>query len=103
MSNLSNSLFLCRFNLTIVEENVKKTNVKYGGFNPAITNAYFTHGELDPWHEMGILEDLNKMSPAVIIPRSSHVPDHRSITFNDSVEMRQSKERIRELIGEWLQ
>ena len=75
----------------------------YGGFNPAITNAYFTHGELDPWQQMGILEDLNKMSPAFVIPRSSHVPDHRSISNNDSMEMIQSKEKIRELIREWLQ
>lgn len=95
--------FLCRFNHSIVEENIRRTNVIYGGYNIAITNAYFSHGELDPWHPMGILEDLNKLSPAFIIPRSAHVPDHRSISINDSIEMRESKERIRELIRGWLQ
>lgn len=40
----------------------------YGGFDPAVTNVYFTHGALDPWHRMGILKDLNKHSPSTVIP-----------------------------------
>lgn len=40
----------------------------YGGFNPAVSNVYFTHGSLDPWHRMGVLSDLNKHSPATVIP-----------------------------------
>lgn len=40
----------------------------YGGFDPAVTNVYFTHGSLDPWHRMGVLKDLNKHSPSTVIP-----------------------------------
>lgn len=40
----------------------------YGGFNPAVSNVYFTHGSLDPWHPMGVLKDLNKHSPSAVIP-----------------------------------
>lgn len=40
----------------------------YGGFNPAVTHVYFTHGSLDPWHRMGVLSDLNEHSQSTIIP-----------------------------------
>lgn len=40
----------------------------YGGFDPSVTNVYFTHGSLDPWHRMGILDDLNAHSPSAVIP-----------------------------------
>lgn len=48
-------------------KNTQHTNVKYGGFNPAVTRVYFTQGSLDPWHSMGVLEDLNEHSPAAVI------------------------------------
>lgn len=61
-------LFDLRFkNATVLESNVQHTNVMYGGFKSAVTNVYFTHGSLDPWHPMGILEDLNVHSPATVI------------------------------------
>lgn len=49
------------------EENMHHINVIYGGFKPGVTNVYFTHGSLDPWHPMGVLSDLNKHSPATVI------------------------------------
>lgn len=63
---------------------------------------YFTHGDLDPWHQAGILEDLNESTPVTILPLSAHVSDMGRITNNDSDEMRASKERIRGLVHQWL-
>lgn len=57
-------------NATVLENNIQHTNVFYGGFKPAVTNVYFTHGSLDPWHPMGVLKDLNRHSPATVIPGS---------------------------------
>lgn len=51
-----------------MNDNVHRTNVIYGGMNPAVTNVFFTQGQLDPWRPMGIQEDLNPSSPAVVIP-----------------------------------
>lgn len=49
------------------EDNMSHINVIYGGFNPAVTNVYSTHGALDPWHPMGVLTDVNEHSPAVVL------------------------------------
>lgn len=63
---------------------------------------YFTHGDLDPWHPSGILEDLNESTPVTILPLNAHVSDLGRITSSDSDEMRASKERVRELVHQWL-
>lgn len=74
----------------------------YGGFNLSLTNVYFTHGDLDPWHPMGILEDLNESTPVTILPLSAHVSDLGQIANSDSPEMKASKEKVRELVRQWL-
>lgn len=37
----------------LIAETVRKNTV-YGGYNPAATNVYYTHGKIDPWRTMGI-------------------------------------------------
>ncbi|XP_052868408.1 putative serine protease K12H4.7 [Anopheles cruzii] len=90
------------FDETRMEANVQRTNVIYGGWNPEVTNVFFTQGQLDPWRAMGIQEDLNEHSPAVVIPGASHCADLSSISERDSTEMRAAKERIFELVQVWL-
>jgi len=85
-----------------VERNVLRSNVRFGGFNPQVTNVYFTHGQLDPWHPMGVLEDVNDSSPVTMLPLAAHVSDLGAISTNDSPEMRLSKEQVRLLIHQWL-
>lgn len=57
-----------RFNNSTYQNSLDHTNDLYGGFSPAVTNVYFTHGSLDPWHRMGIVSDLNEHSPSSVIP-----------------------------------
>ncbi|XP_058458574.1 thymus-specific serine protease-like [Malaya genurostris] len=90
------------FTRTLLESNVARTNVIYGHMAPAVTNVFFTHGQLDPWRPMGLQEDLNEHSPAVVIPLASHCEDLSSISDADSPEMLAAKERIFELIQLWL-
>lgn len=54
-----------------IEKNVKRTNLKYGGLKPNVTNVYFTHGSMDPWQLVGISSDLNEHSPAALINGTS--------------------------------
>ena len=56
------------FDKTRMMNNADRTNVIYGGWNPEVTNVFFTQGQLDPWRAMGIQQDLNDQSPAVVIP-----------------------------------
>lgn len=113
-----------RFKNASFESNINHTNDMYGGFNPDVTNVYFTHGSLDPWHRMGVLSDLNKHSPSTVIPGKfecsfgilklsllnesyfagiSHCRDLGAINYkSDSKELINSKVTIMNLVKKWL-
>lgn len=38
-----------------------------GGLRPDLTKVIFTNGDIDPWHAISVLEDLNTLSPAILI------------------------------------
>lgn len=67
-----------------------------------MTNIYFTHGDLDPWHVNGIIESLNEDAPVTVIPMSAHVSDLGSIADYDSLHMKASKKKLIALVGKWL-
>lgn len=91
-----------KFPESLLHVNVARTNTVYGHMKPEVTNVFFTQGQLDPWRPMGLQQDLNEHSPAVVIPLASHVADLHSISVIDSTEMRAAKERISELVRQWL-
>jgi hypothetical protein len=81
---------------------VKRTNIRYGGFYPELTNVVFTNGDLDPWHGMSILQDVNESVPSILIPLSAHVSDLGAVNDNDSPEMTAAKRRVKELVRQWV-
>uniref|UniRef100_A0A1Q3FJA3 Putative thymus-specific serine protease n=1 Tax=Culex tarsalis TaxID=7177 RepID=A0A1Q3FJA3_CULTA len=85
-----------------MHDNVARTNTIYGHMSPGVSNVFFTHGQLDPWRPMGLQQDLNEHSPAVVIPLASHCADLHSISDADSTEMRAAKEQISTLVRKWL-
>lgn len=46
---ICNDLFDYSFNKNLIEYNVKRTNIRYAGFAPDLTQVIFTNGGLDPW------------------------------------------------------
>lgn len=88
--------------MNIVEENIKRTNIVYGGFNPSVTKVFFTNGLLDPWHVNGITKELNELTPVALLPRTAHVADFGQISDSDTPEMTASKKKVGELIRQWL-
>lgn len=90
------------FNNVTAHRSADRINVAHGGLNPAVTNVVFSHGELDPWRTIGILEDLNESSPAIIIENASQAADLRRYSPNDSQELLDARQRIRELIRYWI-
>ena len=52
------------FDKDILEEYMVASNAEYGGFTPDISNVVFVHGSVDPWHAMGVLEDLSESAQA---------------------------------------
>ena len=39
----------------------------YGGKLPDVKNVLFVNGNVDPWHVLSVLEDLNESSPSILI------------------------------------
>ncbi|XP_039947886.1 putative serine protease K12H4.7 [Bactrocera tryoni] len=81
-----------------INAKVAQTNVDFGGYAPDVTNIYQTHGELDPWSAVGHTAEYG----ATILPQASHCTDFSSISSADTAEMRASKEKLAELVGQWL-
>ena len=81
-----------------IYDNVEETNEFFGGLNHDTSNVYFTHGTLDPWSAMGVQEQ----GQATLLTDYAHCMDFGSISSSDSDEMKKSKEKIAELVREWL-
>lgn len=52
-----------------MNENVNRTNAVFGGVQPAITNAFFTNGGLDPHRLTNVQVDIGTTVEAQTIPR----------------------------------
>ncbi|XP_053690989.1 putative serine protease K12H4.7 [Sabethes cyaneus] len=87
----------------MIQTQITRTNVLYGGKRPKLTNVHYTHGTVDPQMAAGILEDVNNAAPASIVPDHFFAPDLRSIDAElDSPELLAVKERTRALIDIWI-
>ncbi|KAM8704255.1 hypothetical protein ACLKA7_008799 [Drosophila subpalustris] len=87
-----------QYSNSFIDSKVQETNQYFGGLTPNVENVYLTHGHLDPWRAMGIQNE----SEATIIPEYAHCKDFDSIKDSDTSEMRASKEKIAELVRQWL-
>ena len=85
-----------------LEEFMIATNAEYGGFTPDINNVVYVHGSVDPWHAMGVLEDLSESAPAIFIPGTSHCADMYDDTLDDPIELLAARQQIMELVAKWL-
>ncbi|XP_017103303.2 thymus-specific serine protease [Drosophila bipectinata] len=97
-TTLCGDVFHSRYGNEFISSNVAQTNVDFGGLEPGVENVYMTHGALDPWNPMG----HGVAEGATVIANASHCSDFGSIRSTDSAELRASKEKLAELVREWL-
>ncbi|XP_014469175.1 PREDICTED: putative serine protease K12H4.7 [Dinoponera quadriceps] len=90
------------YNGKLLDSRVRRTNIMYGGQRPDLTNVIFTNGDIDPWHALSVLEDLNAYSPAILINGSSHCRDLYSDTATDVEDLKKARAKVRGIIGKWL-
>jgi len=90
------------FTHQMMEMSVAATNVEYGAINPEVSNVVFVHGTIDPWHAMGVLEDLSEAAPAIVVTGTSHCADMYADDPADPEEMRAARQKIGELISQWI-
>lgn len=86
----------------ILDSRVERTNIMYGGELPDLRNVIFTNGDIDPWHALSILENLNAFSPSIFINGSSHCRDLYNNELKDTADLKKARVKVRGIISEWL-
>lgn len=70
------------FNQTVLDNGVKRINIVFGALDINVTKVISTHGTIDPWYRLGVLEDLNAESPTIVIT-GRYIRSHcTTILFN---------------------
>ncbi|XP_068085751.1 putative serine protease K12H4.7 [Anabrus simplex] len=90
------------FNKNLVDMSVERTNILYGGQHPEVTNVVFVNGGADPWHVLGVLQDLSPSAQAVIIDGFSHCGDMYGIESDEPPQLKKAHEKIAALVKDWL-
>jgi hypothetical protein len=65
----SNEMKLRFLDPWFMADTVLGVNRIFGGLNPASNRLFLTQGELDPHRSLGPANDINPLSPVVVIPR----------------------------------
>ncbi|XP_011706355.1 PREDICTED: putative serine protease K12H4.7, partial [Wasmannia auropunctata] len=100
--NLCLDLYGDYYSKNILDSRVKRTNIMYGGQLPDLQNVIFTNGDIDPWHPLSVLQDLNAFSPAILINGSSHCRDMYSDAPTDPDDLKKARAKVRDIIGKWI-
>ncbi|XP_026320197.1 putative serine protease K12H4.7 [Hyposmocoma kahamanoa] len=94
-------MFGHEFNEERINAGVLNTNKLYNGLTPNVTHVVFVNGDMDPWHRLGVLEDVSYEAPAKIIPAASHCRDLFSNRKGDPEELKEARKYIKYLIEKW--
>ncbi|CAG5133617.1 unnamed protein product [Candidula unifasciata] len=95
-------IFGASFNNTVIETAVKRSNTDYGALGIQITRVLFPNGSIDPWHALGVLEDLNPEARAIFINGTAHCANMYPSTPEDPPQLVTARKEISDTIGQWL-
>lgn len=101
-TDLCGDLYGDYFDGKFLDTRVRRTNLMYGGLRPDLRNVIFTNGNIDPWHALSVLRDLNGFSPAILINGSSHCSDLYNHEDTDVPELVQARSRVQNIISGWI-
>jgi len=91
------------FTHEMLEKSIAASNIEYGGYEPSVNNVVFVHGSIDPWHAMGVLEDLHEGAPSIYITGTSHCADMYADAASDPEELTAARLRIGGLVKGWVE
>ena len=95
-------IFGPKYNLDLLKKSVEFTNNFYGGFDLKVRNVIFPNGSIDPWHVLGILQDLNEDSRALLINGTAHCADMYPESDDDPPQLRNARIQIMKFIRKCL-
>jgi hypothetical protein len=81
-------------------------NTVYGGTAIAANNIVFSSGSIDPWHALGVTQDITKMATTTEIPLyivgTSHCADLKAPKDSDPKTLTDARKVISKQINIWL-
>lgn len=95
-------MFGPKFNEERVDRGVKNTNDMYGGLKPNVSKVVFVNGDIDPWHKLGVVENLSEDAPARLLHGTSHCADLNSNRSDDPEELKEVRKYVKSLIKKWI-
>ncbi|KAG7471076.1 hypothetical protein MATL_G00120580 [Megalops atlanticus] len=85
-----------------VADAVLQTNEYYGGYNIHTTRIVFPNGSIDPWHALGITQDISDDLPAVFIHGTAHCANMYPARSQDLPQLALARDHVYLLLQKWL-
>ncbi|XP_035907963.1 putative serine protease F56F10.1 [Anopheles stephensi] len=83
-----------RFGAQSLTRGVYRTNTIYGGLDPATTNVLYVHGNIDPWHRLGLTESNDIHMPTILIDGTAHCANMYEPLDSDPPQLKQARLEI---------
>ena len=99
---MCSDVFGAKFDLDLLKRGISLTNTEYGGLKISVSNVVFVHGSLDPWHVLGITQDLSASAPAIVIEGTAHCANLYPPADDDPQQLKDARLAIGKLIGLWI-
>ncbi|KAI2656466.1 hypothetical protein H4Q32_013411 [Labeo rohita] len=87
---------------TSLDEVVQQTNEEYGGYDIKSTRIVFPNGSIDPWHALGVTQDITSDLPAVFIKGTAHCANMYPARAEDLPQLGLAWDHIFILLQKWL-
>ncbi|KAM9853549.1 thymus-specific serine protease [Aulostomus maculatus] len=85
-----------------VLEAVAQTNEYYGSYDIHSSRIVFPNGSIDPWHALGITQDISPDLPAVFIKGTAHCANMYPASSQDQAELVRARDHVSLLLQRWL-
>lgn len=83
-----------RFGAESLARAVYRTNTNYGALDPATTNVLYVHGNIDPWHRLGLTESNDIHMPTILIDGTAHCANMYEPKDSDPPQLKQARLEI---------
>lgn len=91
------------FDLDLLKDSVKNTNINYGGYDYQGSRVVFVNGQIDPWHALGFIgQEPNEFTYTIFIKGTAHCADMYPSGDHDAPELIQARQKIINLLSVWL-
>uniref|UniRef100_A0A672I0S3 Thymus-specific serine protease-like n=1 Tax=Salarias fasciatus TaxID=181472 RepID=A0A672I0S3_SALFA len=85
-----------------VAEAVAQTNEYYGSYDIRSSRIVFPNGSIDPWHALGITQDISPDLPAVFIKGTAHCANMYPARSEDLPQLSLARDHVFVLLQQWL-